>query len=264
MRVALILAAFSALSSVHAAEPEFEAASIKPSPKPPYDSSQGPLFFGPKGGPGTTDPGRYNCTFCELTVLISQAYDIPVYRIFATPHLPEDRFHIVATMPAGTTRPQFRRMLQNLLVSRFKLEFHRETRPLQAYRMTVSPGGHKLQPHTETPPVATVDNQKSEPDKAKSRRPDYSYVVQGKSIAEFCRMVEGQLGKPVTDATGLTGTYDFNLGWTLNNPTVDASTSEDAPTLLSAIHSLGLKLESHKEPLEVLVVDNVTAAPGDN
>jgi uncharacterized protein (TIGR03435 family) len=82
-------------------------------------------------------------------------------------------------------------------------------------------------------------------------------------VADFCKVVEGQLGRPVTDATRLDGKYDFNVSWNANNLGTEAS-GDDSATMYSAIRSLGLKLESHKEPVEVVVVDRVERSPSDN
>jgi uncharacterized protein (TIGR03435 family) len=72
--------------------PAFDAASIKLSP--PMDSRHGPIWVGAKGGPGTDDPGRYSCSFCTVSGLISDAYDVPDYRLASAIRLPTDRFHV--------------------------------------------------------------------------------------------------------------------------------------------------------------------------
>lgn len=105
---------------------EFDEASIRPSPE--MNTSNGPVSFGSRGGPGTEDPGRYWCNFCEVSDLISMAYAVPEYRIASTKHLPAGRFHVIATIPPGATRDQFRVMLQNLLAERFGLRVHHEQR----------------------------------------------------------------------------------------------------------------------------------------
>ena len=128
----------------------FEAASIGPSP--PIDTSGGVVFFGPGGGPGTEDPARYSCNFCNLSELVSQAYDLPEYRVSSVKRLPDDRFHVVAKVPPNATRDQFRLMLQDLLADRFGLRTHRESRDMQTVRLLVSSGGPKLKPHVDGAP----------------------------------------------------------------------------------------------------------------
>jgi uncharacterized protein (TIGR03435 family) len=235
---------------------QFDVASIKLAP--PMDASHGRLSVGPRGGPGTDDPARYTCSFCTVAELVSQAYNLPEYRVIASKHLPDDRFHIAANVPAGATRDEFRAMLQNLLEDRFGLRAHRELRDMQTFRLIRSPGASKLTPHIEgTPPAeAKADT--------KNRAPGFYYRVQARSIADFARVIEGQLQKPVTDATGLTGRYDFDVYWSFDQLENEPSSPTAPPTLLSAVRSLGLRLESHKGQVQVVVVDDVQKVPTEN
>ena len=69
------------------------------------------------------------------------------------------------------------------------------------------------------------------------------------------------LDRPVLDRTGLTGTFDFSLEWSL--PTDPAQPPESlpadtGPTFLEALQEqLGLKLKSAKGPVDVLVIDHI-------
>lgn len=164
----------------------------------------------------------------------------------------------MATIPAGTTREQFQRMLRNLLAERFKLSLHRESREMQMFRLVVAAGGPALKADVDGAPPA------AEKSKGGNGAPRISYRVQGKTVADFSKLVEGQLRRPVTDATGLSGKYDFDIWWSPDDLNPDASATSDAPTLRSAIESLGLKLEMSKEPLEVVVIDHVERVPTEN
>ena len=105
----------------------FEVASIKPAPPP----GSGPMRVGSSGGPGTRDPGRFNCENCSLSNLVTQAYDIRSYQLSAPSWLATERFIILATVPEGATKEQFHVMLQNMLKERFGLTFHREQKEMQ-------------------------------------------------------------------------------------------------------------------------------------
>ncbi len=83
-------------------------------------------------------------------------------------------------------------------------------------------------------------------------------------MSDFSKVIEGQLRSPLTDATGLTGKYDFDVWWTTSHMDADAPATTDSPTIFSAIQSLGLKLESRKGPVEVVVVDHVEKLPTEN
>jgi len=242
---------------VMAQTPVFDAAAINPSP--PADSSRGPIYYGSKGGPGTADPGRYTCTFCDISMLLLRAYDLPDYRIVSSKRLPSDRFHVVATIAEGTNKEQFLLMFQNLLADRFKLTVHRESREMQMFRLVAGPGGAKLTPHIEGVPLAS-QNRKN----MKDHVPGVYYNVAGKTMQEFAILVEGQLGKPVIDATGLNGKFDFDLWWTFDELDSDAPATSDGPTLRSALQSVGLKLESGKRQVEVVVIDHVEKVPTEN
>ncbi len=66
-------------------------------------------------------------------------------------NLGDHRYTILATMPSGTTKEQFHLMLQNLLVERFHLKFHREVRSFRGFELSVAPGGPKLSKWTPEP-----------------------------------------------------------------------------------------------------------------
>ncbi len=230
---------------------QFDAASIKPS-----GSIEDGSFVGYRGGPGTEDPGRYTCSYCYVSMVITEAYGIPYYRLSGMHRLPETRFHIVATIPEGATREQFHQMLRNLLAERFQLAVHRETRELETLRMVVAAGGLKLKPYVSGEP-AMVDDQKS----FRTRAPGFYYHVQGRTLSDFADLVSGQIGKPVINATGLNGKYDFDVWWSVD---LDTQSATGAPTPEGAIRSLGLKLEPRKELVEFLVVDHAAKMPAEN
>ena len=83
-------------------------------------------MFGSRGGPGTPDPGRYTTSNMTLKGLLVSAYDVKAYQITGPAWIETERYDIVAKVPAGATKEQFRVMLQNLLAERFKIELHRE------------------------------------------------------------------------------------------------------------------------------------------
>lgn len=230
----------------------FEAASIRPSPEPNFSS--GSVYFGSRGGPGTDDPVRFRCDFCELSDLIAAAYNVPDYRLVTTKPLPTTRFNVVATIAPDATRDQFHLMLQNLLAERFALKIHHEQREITAHRLVIAHGGIKLKPHVDGAPAAPKGI-------GAKAQPGYSYTGHA-TLTDFAKVVENRMRQPVVDATGLTGTYDFDLAWSFDD--LDDDQSSNLPTLRSAIQSAGLKIESHKEPTDVIVVDDIAKSPTAN
>src|SRR5579864_18474 len=140
----LMLAAAWANAQPAGDRPEFEVASITP-----VDVNPGPggrIFFrGPQGGPGTDDPGLFSCATCNVYQLILKAFDVQPYQITGIANMFDmDRFSVKAKIPAGTTKEQFLLMMQNLLADRFKLKFHRETKDVTGYQLTVAKNGPKM------------------------------------------------------------------------------------------------------------------------
>lgn len=90
------------------------------------------------------------------------------------------------------------------------------------------------------------------------------------TIADLLRVVGPQIGRPVTDRTGLIGTYDFTLDFLPPRSALDQSSSSDIPRepypdLFAALeHQLGLKLVSSKAPIRVLAVDGFDLKPAAN
>lgn len=160
-------------------------------------------------------------------------------------------------------RTQSRLMFQKLLVTRFKLAFHYESRELPAYAIQIAKGGPKLALTTGKPSDST----------------GFSYncqvilTVRNASVADIAAgMQEAFMDKPVVDQTGLHDRYDFDLRWTpdetQNYCPVDPANSRDDPNappgLYTAIQEqIGLKLVIRKAPIQVMVIDHVET-PSEN
>lgn len=110
----------------------FEAASVKP--RDPSD----PTAFTCAGGPGTKDPILYRCVSAPIAVLAMTAYDVPLPAIYAPEWIANtfNGYDIQAVVPEGSTKDEFRIMLQNLLTERFHLKWHREMREVDSYILT--------------------------------------------------------------------------------------------------------------------------------
>jgi uncharacterized protein (TIGR03435 family) len=152
-------------------------------------------------------------------------------------------YTIIATMAPDTTKAQFQMMLQNLLIERFHLVFHRETRNFPGYELVVDKGGPKFKEVTPTPEAAPSTSTDPRPTLSAPRGADgfpgvpgprtFSNLSQGgqtrtkyqeRTIAEFVSnlgfligssqgkgALDGFLQPRVVDKTGLTGRYTFIL-----------------------------------------------------
>jgi uncharacterized protein (TIGR03435 family) len=250
----------------------FEVASIKPSPPP---DPRG-MRVGMSGGPGTPDPGRFTTQNVDLTNLIVMAYGVPYYRLSAPDWLREARFDIVAKLPDGATKEQFHLMLQSLLKERFQLALHHEKKEMQTYELTVAKNGPKLKESTEAPTPAPPGTRSERtlgadgfPVLPPGRFPWTSMIgdkarqrFSAASMGDLAENLSQQLGRAVTDSTGLKGKYDFTLFWAYPNL---ADPNASGPTLEGAVQEqLGLKLTSTRAPVDTLVIDHIEKTPSEN
>ena len=154
--LAAVLAASAALAQTPTDVPTFEVASVKPAaPQPP-----GMFRAGTFGGPGTPDPGQARFENVTQRMLLTQAYDVHEYQISGPAWLDSERYDIVAKVPKGATKEQFRLMLEDLLANRFHLTLHHETKDLPRFELVVAKGGPKMK--EAAPPLA--ENESAPPD----------------------------------------------------------------------------------------------------
>jgi len=168
-----------------------------------------------------------------------------------------DRYDIVAKAAGPVPVSQVKLMLRSLLEDRFKLTIHRETKELSVYILTVAKGGPRFQPSADDGPMSAAPKGGS----LQYRRTSMAYLA-GSVFSNL-----PSLGCPVVDRTGLDGIYDFSLK--LFDP--DSANGETGPKgdmlrqmdngLSASLKGLGLKLESQRSPVEILVIDHVEKPP---
>jgi uncharacterized protein (TIGR03435 family) len=279
-----LLAAWLAQAQAPATE-RFEVASVKPAGPPGV--GQGTEA---RGGPGTSDPGQITYTRMFLTQVFRLAFEMSwEFELSGPGWLDSERFTISAKIPAGATQEQFRHMLQNLLVDRFGLKFHHESKIVPAYELVVTSSGVKFRESDvltnaspAAPPPRTVATDKDGfpvlPPGVNSARSVQNGRVRLSarmmSISALAGRLERETGRPVIDKTGLTGAYDLKLDYSVDGlggqlwvaraqQGLDAGAPDDGgPTLFNALQQqLGLKLEDRKEPFDVIVIDHLEKVP---
>jgi uncharacterized protein (TIGR03435 family) len=225
--------------------------------------------------------------------LILMAYDLKLYQLSGVSMFEGERYNINAKVPEGATNEQFRRMCQHLLVERFGLKFHREQKEMPAYELVVAKGGPKFRESpTEEPRPAESAAPPPGPPKFAMGKDGFPELPPGRAgtimfngmatrravretMAQLAASLSNQVGRPVADATGLTGKYDFVLNWTLRGPAAPPPPGSEpgapvaldpqGPTIFSALQEqLGLRLESKKGSFEIMVVDKVEKTPTEN
>jgi bla regulator protein blaR1 len=147
--------------------------------------------------------------------------------------------------------------LQPLLVTRFHLQFHHETRERPTYSLVVAKNGPKL--HQAQPGGTYPDGIKGPDgtaDRGESMVTPGKIVLQESNLSVLANLLSSQgLSHAVVDKTGLTGVYAIKLQW---SPDDVGSSDASLPSLFTALQEqLGLKLEYNKNPIDTIVIDHI-------
>ncbi|SPE42942.1 conserved hypothetical protein [Candidatus Sulfopaludibacter sp. SbA3] len=195
--------------------------------------------------------GKLTVDAGELRQIIGLAYGVQRVLVFGCPAwCDEDKFDIEAkTENVDATRDQIRPMLEALLVERFKLAAHRETKEIPGYILVVGKGGSKLEVAKDASGPTNVFTPYAG-----------GLGFQNMAIVGLVNYLANVLGQPVRDMTALTGRYNFKLEFRPPDPGADPGTPQaiDPFSIVSAAvqDQLGLKLQAGKTPTEVLVIDH--------
>jgi uncharacterized protein (TIGR03435 family) len=199
-------------------------------------------------------------TNVQLWSLLEAAYDIRHNQIDGLPHWAQvEHYDITAKVVEmspqqlrGLSRDQREVMLQHLLAQRFDLRTHVETRTLPLLKLIVTKEGIKF---TEWQKPSDDQDQK----KGSMYTNNEELTATGVPMASLVRFLSSTTQMPVVDETGLKGTYDFHLKWQREEEGQTSGLHDQGlPTIYAALpEQLGLKLESGKGPVNVLVVDHI-------
>ena len=257
----------------------FEVASVKPN-----TSGDGRVML------AMPPTGRVTATNVPVRLLLQQAYQVQPFQIVGAPNwTASDRFDIVAKAPDGAPPEQYRPMMRNLLADRFKLKAHMETSEMPLYALVVARADGKL--------GSNLSPAKTDCDAARGRRaggpppapPQPGQPIEcgfmigigtmnagGMAMADLARSLSGFVNRFVIDKTGLSGKYDFQLTYTPEGrglpgvpvaPPIGADVPAADPngaSIFTALQEqLGLKLDSQKGPVDVLVIDSIEQPTAD-
>lgn len=185
----------------------------------------------------------------SLKVLIQIAFGVDFNQISGEPGwLNSQLYDIIAKAEGngGLTREQLQPRLRQLLEQRFHLITHRENEDLSGYGLVVAKGGPKLQANKGAPQLSYIH-----PDRL---------LAQNVSVQTFAAMLARPTGRPVVNNTGIEGMYDFDLRFA----PMEANDSS-LPSLFTALEEqFGLRLQSQKVPVNMLVIDHVDKTPTEN
>jgi uncharacterized protein (TIGR03435 family) len=261
--------------------PVFEVASVKRSPDPPFGFPG--LLLQPGGR--ATSPGT------NVRQLILVAYGLQDLQLSGGPSwIGSDLYAIDARAGADATRARVRLMVKSLLAERFQLVAHLEKRELPALALVLANRDGRLGPRLrrsgpDCAPIRTPEGVPPPPPPPPGPGGDFNPVLPQDPIGPTCGYISfpGWLSgrrltmahfvaaltqltrRPVLDETGLSGDFDLDVTFTpdqpvaLNGAAAPPSLSQsDRPPLLTAIQEdLGLKLETRRRDVDVLVIDRI-------
>lgn len=239
------------------APPRFEVASVKLAP------DQSILHARPK-----LTPGRFRWT-TQMWYLMGYAYHMEWWRISGDKGAFGTIYEIDATVDPKATEDQVRLMLQSLLVDRFQLKFRRENKVVEGYALSLAKDGPKMQEAKDGEVPVLPDwmrNASTDPAGLEglviATIPEKGVgAITGRRVTmlQLTETLQRLISTAVLDQTGLTGKYYFALRYAK-----EADPDVPLPNLLGAVRELGLRIEKHKGPVEMLVVEHAQKAPVGN
>jgi uncharacterized protein (TIGR03435 family) len=273
-RIAIIatIGAYAAIGQA-ASSTRFEIVSIKPNSEGGADA-QG--FGDIRMLPG----GRMIAEKVLLRYFIQNAYGLKPFQLSGGPGWIDSAHYDIDAKAAGDANgAEMRLMMQALLEDRFRLKIHRETRELPVYELSAAKGGAKLLPPKDGSCVAANPNAPPAPPAQEQLGPCGRILVSmspvgarlaggNVSVAELVRILSNILGRTVVNKTAFSGTFDVHLEFAADEalagtprpPMQGPPQAADLAlsSIFTVIHDqLGLKLESAKGGVEVIVIDHV-------
>jgi uncharacterized protein (TIGR03435 family) len=253
MRVLLLLCALSLpglAASGQAAAPAFDVVSIKPVEHIVGLDYNNRLTYSSNG------LAARNIT---LKRLIAEAYGLQLSQVSGPKWIDENEYDIDARTAGAASREQMLLMLRSLLAERFNLKQHSETREMRVYDLMVGKSGVKIHP---------VNDGEIDTTHAGSH-----FRGDMRSFADFLAVlftlpapsspsepvIAGGPQIPVLDKTGLTGVFDFSVDM---RPELGTDGFAMGQRVLR--DQLGLDIESRKENVVIVVVDDAAKIPTEN
>jgi uncharacterized protein (TIGR03435 family) len=232
----LVAATVSSARAQIAASPSFEVASVRH-----VTIGNGITSISPTGS------SRFIATNASLELLLQIAFGVDDRQILGKPGWLGSEFYTIEAKPEGDVSlsyEQLKPLLQQLLIERFHLAVHHETKEFSGYALEIAKGGAKLEPAKESVSGPNYIN-------------SGSILMTGTTLRTFASMLGSPLQQPTVDRTGLTGNYTIHLSFA---PEGDPNST--LPSIFTAVQEqLGLKLERQKIPVELLVIDHIDKEP---
>ena len=263
---------------------EFEVASLRPSPpdRP--------------GGGVRIDGSQVHIGSLPFREYVARAYGVRLAQVNGPDWIASARFDLDAKLPAGANVSQLPDMLRALLAERFGLKLHREQKEMPVFALAVGKPPLKMKESAPVPEgtakaEAPVDVAVASGATAVSvdlgHGASYSFAYSGRfeghrMTAELiASTLERFSDRPVLNGTDLHGVYDFVLDLASEDAQVvglQAAVNAGVPLppqvlrvldgggqpLVAAVEQLGLRLESRKAPVDIVIIDEARRTPTDN
>ena len=193
--------------------------------------------------------GRFTAENVSLLSLLRSAYGVQEFQIQGQPGWADvDRFDIIATLPTGSAESDWPAMLQRLLAERFRLAIRREMRETDVLALVVARGGLKVMP--VDPSSCTP------PNRCGFSASPTQITARGQSMDQLATRLSRSIGQTVVDRTGVSGIFDYKLEW-VQDDQFRAPGASASPAIFTALtDQLGLRLQSARAPVEMIVVDS--------
>jgi uncharacterized protein (TIGR03435 family) len=236
--------------------PTFEVADVHISPHRQFPFMDGGYLRG----------DRYVLRQATMVDLVSTAYGLDASNVQGGPiWLETDRFDVIAKAPPTTSPATLKLMLRSLLADRFKLVTHTGSAPMPAFVLSAGKGPPKM---TQAEDSGDADckytgPQNPAPDTVRSVVFSCHHTTMEELAKNLHNWAGNYLTDPVVDATGLKGSWDFDIKWT-PKPLLQKAGADGISIFDAVDKQLGLKLERQTAPRPVLVVDSVNQKPTNN
>jgi len=245
MRLSAALPLLAAIAiTAHAQSPKFEVASVK------VNHTEGEQQHYPN-----LANGKFTAENTSMRTILQVAYGLTSLQITGPGWLDSDRFDLAATSPQGVPDTELMPMLQSLLKDRFNFAAHIDKREMSVYNLVVMKEGPKFSPFD-------ADHIPPNP----PRNGASSMIIGPMTMAGLAGHLTSVTGRLVLNKTGLEGRYFCAVTYSpLTTQANEIATGSGALDIFAAIQlQLGLKMESAKEPVDILAVDHAERVPTEN
>jgi uncharacterized protein (TIGR03435 family) len=241
------------------------------------------------------DGSQVHLTQVSLKEAVRYAYGVKFYQVVGPDWLAGERFDISGKVPQGASREQVPEMVKSLLEDRFQMKAHREPKEMAVYAMVQLPGGSKMRevpadPESSGGPESAIQRAAQGGPEGVSlafgpgsyfKFADQKIEARKVSMVNFIDVLGRFVDRPLVDETRLPGRYDLDVQLTENDynamlirsaisagvqlpPQALRFLDSADGSLGFALKPIGLKLESKKAPVEVIVVDSILKRPTEN